>query len=294
MVLGTFFIVHLVPGDPIRAALGPSAMPELVERTRSDLGLDQPVLQQLTSYLSGLFRGDLGVSLQSHRPVATIITERFPITLTLAAAAFLVAALAALPLGMATAVLARSGRHGVLDSVFSWVVSGFIALPDFLLAIGFIALFGVTLEVMPLAGWGTPAQAVLPVLALALGPMAYLTRLVHVEMLSVLDTPYITTARSKRLPARLIYLRHALPNMITATLTVGGMVLNGMVAGTVLIETVFAINGLGSTIVTSITSKDYPMIQGIVLVYASMVLGLNLVVDLVLAWLDPRSSIAEG
>jgi len=132
------------------------------------------------------------------------------------------------------------------------------------------------------------------VLALAIGPMAYLARIVHVELLVVLDATYLTTARSKRLPGRLIYLRHALPNMLTSALTIGGLMLTGMVAGTVLIETIFAIPGLGTTIVSSITAKDYPMIQGVVLVYAGMVLVLNLVVDLVLMTIDPRSSLAEG
>ncbi len=128
----------------------------------------------------------------------------------------------------------------------------------------------------------------------SVGPLAYLARIVHVEMLAVLETPYMTTARGKRLPARLLYLRHALPNMITAALTTGGLILTGLVAGTVLIEAVFVIPGLGSTIVSSITAKDYPMIQGVVLVYAALVLGLNLLIDLVLATLDPRSSIMEG
>ena len=131
-------------------------------------------------------------------------------------------------------------------------------------------------------------------LALALGPMAYLARIVHVEMGHVLDATYLTTARSKRLPATLVYFRHALPNMLTSALTIGGLMLTGLVAGTVLIETIFAIQGLGTTIVSSISSKDYPMIQGVVLVYALLVLGINLLVDLVLLAIDPRSSIAEG
>jgi peptide/nickel transport system permease protein len=294
VVVATFLIVHLVPGDPVRAALGPSATPELVERTRAELGLDKPELRQFTDYLSGLVRGDLGVSLRSHRPVADTLAERFPTTLSLAFLAFLVAALGALALGVATAVSAWGRRRRTVDAGISWLLGALIAIPDFLLAVGLIALFAITMGAFPAAGWGSAAQTVLPVAALAVGPLAYLSRIVHVELLAVLDTPYMTTARSKRLPARLLYLRHALPNMITAVLTVGGLVLTGMVAGTVLIETVFAIPGLGSTIVSSITAKDYPMIQGVVLVYAGLVLGLNLLIDLVLATVDPRSSIMEG
>lgn len=294
VVVATFAIVHLVPGDPVRAALGPSATPELVASTRAQLGLDTPVARQFLAYVAGLPRGDLGVSLQTHRDVGTTLTERLPATLTLALLGFVLAALGALIVGITTAVGAHRRRHRVADAVVSWLLGGIIAVPELLSAIGLVALFGITLGVLPVAGWGGPDQAILPIVALALGPMAYLARIVHVEMLAVLDTPYLTTARSKRLPARLLYLRHALPNMITGALTAGGLVLSGMVAGTVVIETVFAIPGLGTTIVSSITAKDYPMIQGVVLVYATLVLALNLLVDLILATVDPRSSIMEG
>lgn len=294
VVVATFLIVHLVPGDPVRAVLGPSATPELVERTRVELGLDKPAFQQFLDYVSGLPHGDLGTSLRSHRAVGETLANRFPTTLTLAVLAFLVAAMCAVPLGVATAVTAWRRRRRVVNTAISWLLGALIAIPDYLLAVGLIALFGIAIPVLPAAGWGSAAEAVLPVAALAVGPMAYLARIVHVETLAVLDTPYMTTARSKRLPARILYLRHALPNMITAALTVGGLVLTGLVAGTVLIETVFAIPGLGSTIVSSITAKDYPMVQGVVLVYAGLVLVLNLLIDLVLATVDPKSSIMEG
>lgn len=294
VVVATFAIVHLVPGDPVRAALGPSASPALVARTRAELGLDRPELRQFLAYVGGLFRGDLGVSLQSRRPVGATLGERFPVTLTLAVLAFVIAAIGAVPIGVATAVAAWNGRRRALNAAVAWLLGGLIAIPEFLLAVGLIALFSIALPAFPAAGWGSAPEAVLPVTALAVGPMAYLARIVHVETLAVLATPYMTTARGKRLPARLLYLRHALPNMITAALTAGGLILTALVAGTVLIETVFAIPGLGSTIVSSITAKDYPMIQGIVLVYAVLVLGLNLVIDLVLATVDPRSSIMEG
>lgn len=294
VVVATFLIVHLVPGDPVRAALGPSATPELVERTRVELGLDKPAFQQFVDYVSGLCHGDLGTSLRSHRAVGETLANRFPITFTLAVLAFLVAALCAVPLGVATAVTAWRRRRRVVNTAISWLLGALIAIPDYLLAVGLIALFGIAIPVLPAAGWGSAAEAVLPVAALAVGPLAYLARIVHVETLAVLDTPYMTTARSKRLPARILYLRHALPNMITAALTVGGLVLTGLVAGTVLIETMFAIPGLGSTIVSSITAKDYPMVQGVVLVYAGLVLVLNLLIDLVLATADPKSSIMEG
>lgn len=294
VLVASFFLVHLVPGDPVRAALGPTVSPEAVEALRHSLGLDLPLWQQFVDYVGGLFTGDLGVSVSTQRPVGATLAERLPTTLLLSVLSFLIAALGAFPIGVATAVSARSGRRRAVDLGVSGFLGVLIAIPNFLLAVLLISLFSVGLQAFPPAGWGQPSQVVLPVIALAIGPLAYLARIVHVEMLRVLDEPYITTARSKRLPAQILYLRHALPNIVAASLTAGGVVLVGLVAGTVLIETVFVIPGIGSTIVSSITTKDYPLIQGVVLVYAVLVLAANLVIDLALAVLDPRSTIAEA
>jgi len=294
VVVATFLLIHLVPGDPVRAALGPSASPELVAATRTELGLDKPIWQQFLDYVFGLLRGDLGVSIRTHRSVGDTIAQRFPATLTLAALAFVIALAGALVIGMLTAMASRSIRHRKGGGIASGFLGMLIAVPDFLLAVGLIALFSVTLHWAPAAGWGDADQVILPVLALAVGPMAYLSRIVRVEMLGVLESTYMTTARSKRLPPQIIYLRHALPNIVTATLTVGGLLLSGLTAATVLIEAVFAIPGLGAITVAAVGGKDYPMIQGVVIVYAVTVLTINLIVDLILMTLDPRSSIAEG
>ena len=294
VVLAAFFLIHFVPGDPVRAALGPTAPAGLVESTRVELGLDKPVLQQLLDYLAALVQGDLGTSIQSGLSVTATIVSRFPTTLTLAALGFIVAMIGALPIGMGAALVARRGRGRSLNSAASALLGVLIAVPDFLLSVGLIALFSMWLGFFPPAGWGEASNAVLPVLGLALGPMAYLARIVQVEMIKVLDSTYIATARAKRMPQRLILLRHALPNIITATLTVGGLLLSGLVAGTVIIETVFAIPGTGNTLVSAVGTKDYPMVQGMVLVYATLVLAVNLVVDLILITIDPRTTIAEG
>jgi peptide/nickel transport system permease protein len=294
VLVASFFMVHFVPGDPVRAALGPTAPPDTVELLRRTLGLDLPIGEQFTRYIGGLFRGDLGVSISTQRPVGATLAERLPATLILSVVSFVIAALGAFPIGVATAVSARRGRARTLDLGVSSLLGVIIAIPNFLLAVVLIWLFSIVIPLAPSAGWGTAQHAILPVLALAIGPLAYLARIVHIEMVRVLDAPYLTTARSKRLPANLLYLRHALPNIVTATLTAGGVVLTGLVAGTVLIETVFVIPGIGSTIVSSITTKDYPLIQGVVLAYAVLVLAANLVIDLLLVVLDPRSSIAEA
>lgn len=294
VLVASFFLVHLVPGDPVRAALGPTVSPEAVEALRRSLGLDLPLGRQFADYVGGLITGDLGTSITSQRPVSTTLAERLPTTLLLSVVSFAVAVLGAFPIGVATAVSSRAGRHRAADLGVSGLLGVIIAVPNFLVAVVLISVFSVGLQAFPPAGWGQPSQVVLPVVALAIGPLAYLARIVHVEMLRVLDEPYLTTARSKRLPGHLLHLRHALPNIVAATLTAGGVVLVGLVAGTVLIETVFVIPGIGSTIVSSISSKDYPLIQGVVLVYAVLVLAANLIIDLALVVLDPRSTIAEA
>ena len=294
LVVGTFALIHLVPGDPVRAALGITAPVELVENRRTMLGLDRPLPEQFWAYVAGLLTGDLGTSMSSGLPVAEVIADRFPNTLRLAALSFAVVMLVAIPLGMALGVATRDGRRRQLELGFVASSNALVAVPGFLLAVGTVWVFAVLLGVLPVAGKSGPESWILPVLALASGPAASLALIVRVEMLRVLSQDYMRTARAKRLPARLLYLRHALPNMLTAALTLGGLLLGGLVAGTVLVENVFAWPGLGTTIVGSINQRDYPMVQGVVLVLGSAVLLINLVVDLLIGLIDPRSTILES
>jgi peptide/nickel transport system permease protein len=192
------------------------------------------------------------------------------------------------------AVLTRGGRRRPAELGFTSTSVVLGAIPEFLIAVGLVYLFSVRLGWVPVAGRAGPDSFVLPVLALSVGPAAVLARIVRVETLTVLQADYIRTARAKRLSRPRIYLRHALPNALTATITIGGLLLGALVAGTVLVENVFAWPGLGSSIVASILSKDYPLVQGTVLVYGLGVLLVNLVVDVALAALDPRSTIRES
>jgi peptide/nickel transport system permease protein len=294
LVTAAFAMIHLIPGDPVRAALGLTAPAQLVRERRHALGLDRPILVQYVDYLAGLFHGDFGTSTISGLPVSQIIADRLPATLSLGVAAFAVIISVALPLGMTTAVFTHGGRHRGGELAFTSLTGVLAAIPEFLVAVGLVFLFAVTFSVLPVAGHSGPESYLLPVLALATAPAAGLARIVRVEGLRVLGEDYIRTARSKRLRPRLIYLRHALPNMLTASLTIGGLLLSGLIAGTVLVENVFAWPGLGTTIVSSITQKDYSLVQGIVLVYGVAVLLVNFVVDVLLAVLDPRSTIREG
>ncbi|MBM0230827.1 ABC transporter permease [Micromonospora sp. STR1_7] len=294
LVTAAFIMIHALPGDPVRAALGPTAPVELVAQRRAAMGLDDPLWSQYLHYLGNLLTGDLGTSMTSGLPVAEVIGDRMGATVEMAVLAFAVAVVVAVPLGTAMAALASDGRRRVGDWMFTSTSVVLATIPEFLMAVGLVFVFGVQLGWAPVAGRAGPGSYVLPVLALAIGPAAVLARIVRVEMLAVLHTDYIRTARAKRLPPRVLYLRHALPNALTATLTVGGLLLGGLVAGTVLVENVFAWPGLGGTIVRSILAKDYPTVQGVVLVYGVGVLLVNLTVDVALAVLDPRSAIRES
>ncbi|MDY0909697.1 ABC transporter permease [Microbacterium sp. CFBP9034] len=294
LVTAAFLMIHLIPGDPVRAALGPTASAELVEAKRESLGLNDPLIVQYVDYLKGVLTGDFGTSIQSGLPVADVIAVRLPATASLAILAFLFAIVVSVPIGVAVAVATRRGRGRKLELGFA---SGSIfvsAIPDFLLGVALVAVFGVTLGWLPIAGRSGPESYILPVIALSLGSAAVLARIVRVEMLGVLDADFVRTARAKRLPAWRIHMSHALPNAVTATLTLAGLLLGSLVVGTVLVENVFAWPGLGSTIVSAIQTKDYPMVQATVLVYGAGVLIINTVVDAVLAALDPRTTVAEN
>jgi len=294
LVTAAFLMLHLIPGDPVRAALGIKAPVDMVRARRAALGLDDSLLVQYVRFLKNTARGDFGTSITSGLPVSQTISDRLPGTLELALVAFVVIIALAVPVGVTMAVLTRGGRRRAAELTFTSTTAVVAAVPEFLGAVGLVYLFAVHLGWFPVAGRAGLDSYVLPVLALAIGPVAVLARIVRVETLAVLEQDFVRTARAKRLPPRLVYLRHALPNALTATLTLGGLLLSGLVAGTVLVENVFAWPGLGSTMVQSILSRDYPTVQAVVLVYGLGVLLVNLVVDVLLALLDPRSMIREA
>ncbi len=291
LVTASFLMIHLIPGDPVRAALGMTAPPALVEQTREALGLNDPLWVQYVDYVRDLLGGQLGTSMISKLPVASVIGQRLPATLELAVLAFLVSVAVAVPLGVVMGVLTRHGRHRRVELGFTTTSVVLGTIPDIIVGVVLVYAFAVGLDWVPVAGRSGPESYVLPVVALALGPAVILARLLRVEMVKVLDADFMRTARAKRLPARALYLGHALPNALTASLTVAGLLLGSLVAATVLVENVFAWPGLGGTLVDSILNKDYLMVQALVLVYGTFALLVNLVVDVMLALLDPRSLI---
>jgi peptide/nickel transport system permease protein len=293
-VTASFLMMQLVPGDPVRAALGTSAPAELVATRREQLGLDEPLLHQYLTYLGNLFKADLGESILTQLSVAETIGHRLLATLSLALPAFVLTFAIAVPVGVAMAVATRRGRRRRTELTFVGTSIVLGSIPEFVVCVALVAVFAVKLGIVPAAGRGGPDSYVLPVLALAIGPAAVMARIVRVEMLAVLDADFVRTARSKRLGSLRINLRHALPNAVTATLTLSGLMLATMVAGTVLVENVFAWPGLGGTIVSSIQSRDYPLVQGAVLVYGAIALTVNTLVDVGIAAIDPRSTIGDS
>lgn len=293
LVTLAFLLIHLIPGDPVRASLGLTAPAELVEARRQALGLNEPLATQYGVYLGRLAGGDLGTSFMTQLAVSDIIAQRLPGTLALAGLALVWVLVLGVGWGLWSAVRGNAGSRQA-DGLFNLSSSVLTAMPEFISAVMLTALFAVTLGWLPVAGRSGAASYILPVAALAIGPTAAMARIVRIEALNVLGQDFMRTARAKRLGWRRLYLRHALPNCLTATLAVSGLLFSSLVAGTILIENMFAWPGLGSTMVLSILQKDYPLTQGLILVFGLLILLINLAVDLLIVWVDPRSALRHG
>lgn len=289
LVVVTFLIVPLIPGDPAVAMLGSQATPEAIAALRARMGLDQPLPAQFVDFVGGVFRGEFGRSFRYGVPVSEIISTKLPYTATLALGSIAVVLLVAIPLGMLVGVLTRGGKRGALGTAFG-AIAGFLAsFPAYVAGTVLVIVFATWLGVLPAGGVDRPGYAVLPVAALALGPTFAVARVVRQETYTVLQQDFMRTARGHRLRAIRLYIVHALPNLMASTLTLTGLILASLIGGTVVIETVFSYPGLGLEVVQSIIYKDYPTIQGIILVIGSLAILINLLVDIVLGVIDPRT-----
>lgn len=279
-----FLLIHLVPGDPVEAMLGEGASPADRGALRAALGLDRPLGTQYLAYLGGLVRLDLGNSLQAQRPVADLIGERIGPTLELAAASLILALVIAIPLG----VIAAQHRGTVLDSM----VTGFsllgAAIPNFWLGPMLILGFSLWLGWTPVSGREGWTSLVLPAVALGTGLAAVLARMVRGSVLEVLGEDYVRTARAKGLGPAAVLWRHALRNAWLPVLTLVGLQLGALLGGAVITETVFAWPGIGSLLIDAIGQRDYPVVQGTVLVISVLYVGVNALTDLAYGWIDPR------
>jgi len=294
LVLVTFLMVRLIPGDPAIIIAGDLGDEEYIAKIRSELGLDRPVLEQLAVYVDRVLHFDFGSSFQTGQPVAHIIAVKSGASISLAVAAFVLVMLVSVPVGFVSAALTQEGRHQRLEVLFTSSTSVVGALPEYLAATFLAFVFAVWLRVLPVGGSDTPQSLVLPAIAVAIRPAALLARIVRVETLNVLTLDYVRMVRSKRLPSRIVYFRHALPNVITSTLTIGGLLLAGIVGGAVIVEAVFVRPGLGTTIIQAVHERDYPVIQGVMLVLGFTVIAVNTVVDVIVAVLNPRSLTADA
>ncbi|MDT5000706.1 MAG: peptide/nickel transport system permease protein [Mycobacterium sp.] len=287
-----FALVHLVPGDPVRIALGTRYTPEAYDALRSASGLDRPIIGQFFGYVGSALTGDLGVSFRNGDPVATILVDRLPATASLAIAGIVIALLIALPAGIWSAL--HEGR--ISDGIVRVTSQFGVSVPDFWMGILLIALFSTTLGWLPTSGYrpllGNPGgwlqHLVLPGLTVGLVAAAILTRYIRSAVLEVAAMGYVRTARSKGLSPRVVTFRHTVRNALVPILTITGIQLATILGGVIVVEVVFAWPGLGRLVYNAVAARDYPVIQGAVLLIAVLFLLINLIVDLLYAVVDPR------
>jgi peptide/nickel transport system permease protein len=285
LTIVVFLMVQLVPGDPAAIFLGEErSTPELLERVRRDMGLDQPLHVQYLTYMGNLVQGNMGESLFNDQPVLDQILAAMPYTLTLALSALLISTVLGVGLGIISAL-----KHNTWIDTFAMILALIgVSMPVFWLGLLLILIFSVSLRWFPPMGQGSLERLVLPALTLGLLSSATLARLVRSNMLDVLSDDYIRTARAKGLRKKTIIIRHALRNALIPAVTIIGLQFGGLISGAVITETIFARIGLGRMYVESILNKDITMIQGLTLVLALIIMVINIIVDLSYAALDPR------
>lgn len=287
-----FAALLAVPGDPAEVMLGLDASPEALAALRERLGTDLPAVPRYLRWLGGALQGDLGTSITYDRPVAALVVERLAVSLPLTLGAALLACALALPLG----VLAATRRGTPLDPLVSGVAQLGAAVPSFWLGLLLILLFGVRLGWLPsggFPGWsddplGSLRSLVLPTIALALGQAAVMTRMTRSALVDTLAQAYVRTARAKGLPARRVTFGHALRAGLVPLVTILGLSVSNLFVGSIVVEQVFALPGLGRLALTAIGNRDLPLVQGEVALYATAILAVGFLVDVAYAWLDPR------
>ena len=280
----TFLLIHLVPGDPVEVMLGESASIADRETLRADLGLNQPLIQQFGYYLTQLSRGDFGQSIHTKTPIIELIKTRYPATLKLAFLSLLIGLTIGIPLGIYAALKAGHWQ----DVIVTLVSVRLSAMPAFWLGPILMLLFAVWLGWLPVSGMDSGASIILPALTLGFGLSAILTRMTRTSLLEVLNDDYIRTARAKGLSESTVILRHALRAALLPIITIVGLQMGSLLAGTVITETIFSWDGIGRLLVESIEKRDYPVTQACVLVVALSYVLVNLITDILYKFADPR------
>ena len=284
VVTVVFLIVHHIPGDPVEIMLGEQALAVDREALRHEMGLDKPIHLQYVAFLKGLVRGDLGQSLHTKQPVLTSIARRLPATIELAAAAMAVALLLAIPLGL----LAAYKKDSLVDQGSMVFALLGISMPNFWLGPLLIIVFSLKLGWFPVSGRGSLAHIVLPAITLGTAMAAILTRMTRASMLDVIQSDYITTARAKGVRESLVVLKHAFRNALIPVVTIVGLQIGSLLAGSIITETIFAWPGIGRLTIQAINARDYPLVQGCVLIIALGYVLVNFATDLLYGLIDPR------
>ena len=284
VLLLTFLLIHLVPGDPVEVMLGESASVADRDALRVDLGLNQPLLSQFGSYLNKLAHGDFGQSIHNKTPIIDMLETRYPATLKLAFLSLIIGLSIGIPLGVYAALKAGHWQ----DMMVTIVSVRFSAMPAFWLGPILMLIFAVWLGWLPVSGMESRTSIILPAITLGLGLSAILTRMTRTSLLEVLNDDYIRTARAKGLSEKTVIIRHALRAALLPIITIVGLQMGSLLAGTVITETVFSWDGIGRLLVESIEKRDYPVTQACVLVVALSYVLVNLVTDVLYRFADPR------
>jgi ABC-type dipeptide/oligopeptide/nickel transport system permease component len=279
-----FLSLHLAPGDPATIIAGPQASEDEIRQIREQFRLDDPLPTQYGNWAARIARGDFGVSYRGGRPVWPDLASAFPVSVQLALGGLGLAILIGVPAG----VLAAVRRDGIADAAVMSVAVAGISLPTFWISLLLILLFSVELRWLPSSGWGTLRHAILPVFCISLSSLALLARLTRAAMVEVLFEDYVRTARAKGLAERIVRYRHALRNTLLPIVTVIGLRFGALAGGAVIIESIFAVPGVGRLVVVAVSNRDFPVVQGGVLLIAAVITLVNLSVDLAYVFLDPR------
>lgn len=284
VILVVFLIMQMVPGDPAVLLAGEGASAETIAKMRTQLGLDQPIMVQYAQYVVNVFQGDLGTSLRSNLPVWDEIMARLPATIELAVASIFVTVV----LGMIAGIISATKQYSAADITIMVIALLGVSLPSFWLGLSLIYTFSVKFQLFPVAGWGTWKHMVLPAITLGTAGAAIVARMTRSSMLDVVRQDYIRTAKAKGLRETVIIYKHALKNALIPIITVVGLQFGFLLGGTVLVESVFAINGLGRLIVDAIRMRDLPVVQGGVLIASIIFVFVNLLVDVLYRYFNKR------
>ena len=291
VALIVFFLAHAAPGSPFDAkAQGDKGLPlATILKLEQHYGLNKPVFEQFVLYMESVIKFDFGTSFRSGRQVSDIIGDGFPVSAQLGLQALLVAIVFALPLGVISALKQNSG----VDYASLFFATIGTTIPSFVIGIFAIYIFGVWLHWLPFVGWSTPAHWVLPTVILALGPMAFMTRITRASMLEAIRQDYVRTARAKGLGEQVVIVTHVMKNAMIPVATIIGPATAGLITGSIIIEGLFSIPGIGRLFLQSILGRDYPLIMAVYLLYAFLICLANLSVDLVYGMLDPRIKVSS-